>query len=195
MLINLDDSRTQWPLPILIRRALWSCILQPLVRFLPKQLSFLRIAALRMMGARVGPRCLILPGVRILMPWNLELSDHVALGEGVNVYNYAPVRIGRMTVVSQFCFICTGSHDYLSSDMRLTWAPIVIGEQCWIAAQVFLAPGVQVANGVVIGARSVVTKSIREVWSVHAGNPCIRIKKRVMATESCSSFVNESILK
>jgi len=195
MLINLDESRTHWPLPILIRRALWSCILQPLVRFLPKQLSFLRIAALRMMGARVGPRCLILPGVRILMPWNLELSDHVVLGEGVNIYNYAPVRIGRMTVVSQFCFICTGSHDYLSSDMRLIWAPIVIGEQCWIAAQVFLAPGVQISNGVVIGARSVVTKSIRETWSVHVGNPCVRTKKRVMTAEFNSNVSKDCIRK
>jgi putative colanic acid biosynthesis acetyltransferase WcaF len=177
-MIDLSQSRTAWPLSMLARRALWQYGLQPLVRWLPKSLSPLRVVALRIMGARIGPACLILPGVRVLMPWNLELADHVAIGEGVNIYNFAKITIGRMTVVSQFTYLCTGSHDHERIDMPLTFAPISIGEQSWLAADVFVAPGVTIADGAVVGARSVVTRSLPDSWTVYAGHPCRRIKAR-----------------
>ena len=129
-----------------------------MVRWLPKVLSPVRVAALRLMGARIADHCTILPGVRVLMPWNLELAEYVAIGEGVNLYNFAPITVGRMTVVSQFCFLCTGSHDYNRADMPLTFAPISIGEQAWVAADVYVGPGVSIADGAVVGARAVVTR-------------------------------------
>ena len=178
MSIDLSRSRTDWPLRLKLRRGAWTYLIEPLVRWLPKACSPLRIAALRVMGARIGPNCLFLPGVRVLMPWNLHLHDHVAIGEGVNIYNFAPVEIHRMTVVSQFVYLCTGSHDYRKYDMPLIFSPIIIGEQVWIAAGVFVAPGVEIADGVVVGAMSVVTRSLLEQWSVYAGNPCRRIKTR-----------------
>ena len=180
MAIDLSKSVTKWPLRMKLRRGVWTFLLEPLVRWLPKRGSPLRIAALRLMGAQIGPRCLVLPGVRVLMPWNLILRDHIAIGENVNIYNFARIEIGRMTVVSQFCYLCTGSHDYRKHDMPLVYAPITIGEEVWVAAGVFVAPGVSIADGVVVGAMSVVTKSLSEPWSVYGGNPCRRIKTRVL---------------
>jgi putative colanic acid biosynthesis acetyltransferase WcaF len=180
MAIDLSKSNTKWPLPMKLRRGAWTYFLEPLVRWLPKRCSPLRIAALRLMGAQIGASCLVLPGVRVLMPWNLLLRDHIAIGENVNIYNFAPIEIGRMTVVSQFCYLCTGSHDYHKHDMPLIYAPITIGEEVWVAAGVFVAPGVRIADGVVVGAMSVVTKSLLEPWSVYGGNPCRRIKTRVV---------------
>jgi putative colanic acid biosynthesis acetyltransferase WcaF len=178
--IDLSKSRARWPLRHKLRRGMWTYLIEPLVRWLPKACSPFRIVALRAMGARIGPKCLILPGVKVLEPWNLHLHDHVAIGEHVNIYNFAPVEIGRMTVVSQYTYLCTGSHDYRKSDMPLIYAPIRIGEQVWVAAGAFIAPGVHVADGVVVGAKSVVTKSLGEPWTVYAGNPCRRIKAREM---------------
>jgi len=34
------------------------------------------------------------------------------------------------TVVSQFCYSCTGSHDYHKHGMPVICAPITIGEGC-----------------------------------------------------------------
>jgi putative colanic acid biosynthesis acetyltransferase WcaF len=179
-MIDLSQSVTRWPMHIKAKRAIWTFLLEPLVRWLPKPFSPCRSFALRIMGATIGPHCLILPGVKVLMPWNLHLADHVAIGEYVNIYNFAPVTIGRMTVVSQYCYLCTGTHDYTLGDMPLTYAPIVVGEQCWVAAGVFLAPGVSIPDGVVVGAMSVVNKSLPTAWAVYAGNPCRMVKARVM---------------
>ena len=179
-MIDLSKSVTHWPLDIRIKRGFWTYFLEPLVRWLPKRVSPWRSSAMRLMGATIGQHCLILPGVKVLMPWNLHLADRVAIGEHVNIYNFSPVTIGRMTIVSQYSYLCTGSHDYTLSDMPLTYAPITIGEQCWVAAGVFVAPGVSIPDGVVVGARSVVTKSLPTAWAVYAGNPCRFIKKRVL---------------
>jgi len=187
MAIDLAKSVTRWPLRHKLRRGLWTYLIEPLVRWLPKAASPARVTALRMMGAHIGPNCLILPGVKVLMPWNLFLQDHVAIGENVNVYNFAPVKVGRMTIVSQYCYLCTGSHDYRRNDMPLVWAPISIGDQVWIAAGVFVAPGVKIADGVVVGAMSVVTKSLGDAWSVYGGNPCRRLKSRDIPKESTAS--------
>lgn len=182
MAIDLSKSITRWPLGLKIRRGLWTYVIEPLVRWLPKSCSDFRVLALRALGARIGSKCLILPGVKVLVPWNLHLHDFVAIGEHANIYNFAPIEIRRMTVVSQYVYLCTGSHDYRKIDMPLIYAPIVIGEEVWVAAGVFIAPGVTIADGAVVGAMSVVTKSLDTAWSVYAGNPCRRIKERKLAS-------------
>lgn len=178
MQIDLSRNQTHWPLQIKLRRALWSWLLQPLVRWLPKPLAPLRIAALRLMGAQIGQHCNISPGVRVLMPWNLSMDDWASLGEGVNVYNFAPVSMGAHSVVSQFSYLCTGTHDYTRADMPLTFYPIQIADQVWVAAGVFVGPGVSIPQGVVVGAMSVVGRSLDQDWAVYAGNPCRLLKAR-----------------
>jgi putative colanic acid biosynthesis acetyltransferase WcaF len=178
MPIDLSLSKTHWPLRTKLRRGLWTFLLEPLVRWLPKPCAPLRVAAMRLMGAQIGRVCMVMPGVRVLMPWNLVMHDSSALGERVNVYNFARVEIGSNTVVSQFSYLCTGSHDFGRADMPLTFAPITIGSQAWVAAGVFVGPGVSMADGVVVGAMSVVTQDLSEGWTVYAGNPCRRIKAR-----------------
>jgi chloramphenicol O-acetyltransferase type B len=53
----------------------------------------------------------------------------------------------------------------------------VVGNDVWIGVEALILPGVKIADGAVIGARSVVTKDIGpyEIW---AGNPAKLIRKR-----------------
>jgi hypothetical protein len=75
------------------------------VRDFATAIQSVRIALLRLMGAKIGRDCLIEPRVRILMPWNIELGDHVAIGREVEFLNFAPVRIASMSVVSQHTYL------------------------------------------------------------------------------------------
>ena len=178
--LDLSKSKTAWSLGIIVRRMLWTYGLEPAVRFLPKRLRIIRVLALRLMGANVAWTCMIMPGVKVLMPWNLEMGDHTALGRNTEILNFSPVRVGRMSVISQDCYVSTGSHDFEHPHMPLIHAPIEIGSECWLAAGVFVCPGVTIPNGVVVGARSVIAKSLPDPWSVYAGNPCRRIRARTM---------------
>jgi chloramphenicol O-acetyltransferase type B len=53
----------------------------------------------------------------------------------------------------------------------------VVGSDVWIGVEALILPGIKIADGAVIGARSVVTKNIGpyEIW---AGNPAKLIRKR-----------------
>jgi len=63
--------------------------------------------------------------------------------------------------------------------MPLITAPIIIGEGAWVAADVFVGPGVTIGEGAVVGARSTLVKNV-EPWSVVAGNPVRKIKNRIL---------------
>jgi putative colanic acid biosynthesis acetyltransferase WcaF len=177
--IDLTKSTSNWSRSIKIKRVIWQIFISPLFMMLPRPANKTRIWLLRLMGAIIGHRCLIEPRVKILMPWNMELGDYVVIGHDAEIYNYALVRINSMTVVSQYTYLCTGTHDYTHPHMPLIWSPITIGSECWVAAGAFIAPGVTIGNGAVIGANSVVSKDMPE-WMVCAGNPCKPLKQRVI---------------
>lgn len=177
--IDLTKSVVTWDASLKRRRAVWEFLVRPLFKALPRFAGRQRISLLRLMGARIGERCLVEAGVDVLMPWNLELESFVVLGRNTEIYNYAPVRIGSMTVISQYVYLCTGTHDYTHPHFPLTWAPITVGSECWVAAGVFVAPGVSIGDGAVIGARSVVIKDMPS-WMVCAGHPCRPLKPRVL---------------
>ncbi len=181
--VDLRSSRTRWPWVSLLRRVLWQVLPSYVVRYLPRPFNSLRIAILRLAGAKIGAHCLIMPGAKILVPWNLVLDDCVAIGRDVELYNHAQIRIGSNTLISQYCFLCTSSHDYTRPDMPLIYSDIEIGSECWIAAGAFVGPGVKIGNGAVIGARSVVTSNVPEKM-VCAGNPCRPIKPRELTAEA-----------
>ena len=176
-LIDLRKGNQVWSLKTKLKRGIWNLTWAVLFRPTPKRRGNpFRLFLLRCFGAQIHGDPLVHPTCRIWLPWELEIGEYSAIGERVEIYNYGRVAIGPMTVVSQYCYLCTGTHDYTHPYMPLTWKPITIGAECWVAAGVFIAPGVVVNDGAVVGAYSVVTKDV-PAWTVCAGNPC-KIKKR-----------------
>lgn len=68
------------------------------------------------------------------------------------------------------------SNPQIVPDMReLFCEEIHIGRNCWIGENVVILPGVTIGDGCVIGANSVVNKSIKD-YSIVAGVPAKTIK-------------------
>jgi putative colanic acid biosynthesis acetyltransferase WcaF len=76
--------------------------------------------------------------------------------------------------VAQEVYLCTGTHDFSLPHRPLQTAPIRIGADAFIGARAFLLPGVSVGEGAIVGACSVVTRSVSAATLV-AGNAARRI--------------------
>lgn len=149
----------------------WQLFCAVFMRLSPRPFHRWRALCLRLWGARIGPGCRIYPGAIIWAPWNLECAERACVADGVELYNPAPIRLGRQTVVSQGAFVCTASHDYAKLSFPLVTRAVTIGANAWIGARAIVLPGCEIGEGSVIGAGSVVTHSTPP-WSVCAGNPC-----------------------
>ena len=60
--------------------------------------------------------------------------------------------------------------------------PIIIGDNCWIGADVTILPGVTIGSNTIIGAKSVVTKDIPD-HVIAVGNPC-RVMRPITEKDS-----------
>lgn len=158
------------------RRAVWG-IVQPLFRYSPRHLYGWRNLLLRCMGAEVGRRVKVYPSVRLTDPWNVRIGDETVIGWDVILYALGPIRIGAGCVVSQGAHLCAGTHDVDAPGFPLLKLPITIGKDCWVAAEAFVGPGVNVSDRVVIAARAVVTKDCGPAV-VMAGNPARVVRER-----------------
>lgn len=170
-----------------VSRLVWQAAWLLLYRPTPKLFHAWRAALLRMFGAKIGKSAYVYPGARVWAPWNLEMGSHSTLADGVDCYCVAKITIGSYSTVSQYSYLCTASHDYsdpaiLSQpQMPLIAAPITIGDRVWVTADVFVAPGVCIADGAVVLARSSVFDDV-PAWSVVSGNPATVKKQRVLRT-------------
>lgn len=123
---------------------------------------------------------------------NIEQGAHfgdglrIGNGSGIGANSNIPssVTIGENVMMGQECLIFTQNHKYSSLDISMCRQgmqearPVVIGNDVWIGARVIILPGVHIGNGAIIGAGSVVTKSVPpyEIWG---GNPAHYLKSRL----------------
>jgi len=134
--------------------------------------SAIKVAVLRAFGAKVGRGVVIRSRVNITFPWRLTIGDHVWIADEVMILSLAPVTIGSHVVISNRAFLCTGSHRFRSENFDLVTKPIMIGDGCWIASRVFVAPGVTLRANTMCAAGAVVLKDAGPD-AVLIGNPAI----------------------
>ena len=132
----------------------------------------------RSFGAKIGKNVLLRPSVKMTYPWKISIGDNSWIGDDVVLYSLGEIEIGSNTVISQRSYICTGSHNYTNSTFPIYSKKNKIGNQCWIATDVFVSPGVTIDDGAVVGARSTVTKNI-EAYTINIGSPSKKVKNRL----------------
>lgn len=109
------------------------------------------------------------------------MGEHSCLGDYVDCYSVDKICLGAHATVSQYSYLCSASHDYTVPTMPLTTAPITIAEGAWVAADVFIGPGVTVGKGAIVGARSSIFRNVSP-WTVVGGNPAKLLNTRSLKT-------------
>lgn len=110
--------------------------------------------AARLLGVKVGTGCRILTSRFGSEPWLIKIGDRVTVTNGVT-------------------FLTHDGSTWLIRDeqgRRYRYARIEIGSDVFIGVNAILMPGIRVGDRVIIGAGSVVTKSVPS-GAIVAGNP------------------------
>jgi maltose O-acetyltransferase len=94
------------------------------------------------------------------------------------VLDVCPVRVGSFTMFGPAVQIYTAMHPWDAEQRRREefGSPVEIGSDVWVGGGAIILPGVTIGSRAVIGAGSVVTRSIPGgVFA--AGNPCRVIRE------------------
>jgi len=111
----------------------------------------------RKSGATIGERCRIIRPVRLgSEPWLISIGNHVELSSNVSFITHDG---------STWVF-----RDEPECNKILKYGKIVIHDNVFVGMDTILLPGVEIGANSIVGAGSVVTKSIPENC-VYAGNP------------------------
>lgn len=119
-----------------------------------------------------------------------EKKAIIYIGENVGIsssciWAYSKIEIGKNTNIGAQCIIMDSDAHPLNSEDRIhdkldkiQSEPIIIGDNVFIGTRVTILKGVSIGNNVIIGAGSLVCKSIPPNC-IAAGNPCKVIKSIV----------------
>lgn len=112
----------------------------------------------------------------------IEVGNNVFMGLKTVINTTVPVIINDNVMFGRNVTIMGGDHNIkeIGKPMRFVKSgginlPIVIEKDSWIGSNVIILKGVTIGEGAVIGAGSVVTKTIPP-YSISSGNPC-RVRK------------------
>ena len=157
---------------------LWWLVQSLFFKNSPQFLYGFRRFLLRLFGAKIGKNVIIRPTVRITYPWKVVIGDFSWIGDDVVLYSLGEIEIGENVVISQKSYLCAASHDYLKQDFPIFEKKITIDDECWLATDVFVAPGITIGKGTVVGSRSSVYKDL-PANKVCIGNPAKIIRERL----------------
>ncbi len=102
---------------------------------------------------------------------SFKVGNRSHIRQSTMINTSRPVSIGDDSAIGGKTLIFThGTWQSKLEGYPCTFAPVKIGHNVWIAWKVFILPGVEIGDGVLVSAGSVVTKSIPNK-SLASGNP------------------------
>ena len=136
-------------------------------------------------GGRIilGKNVKIRPYVQLLTyGGEIVIGENVLINQFTILYGHGGLHIGNDVQIASHSVLIPVNHKYDDinkpiKDQGVTKLGIQINDDVWIGSNVSILDGVTIERGCVIGAGSVVTRSVPE-YSVVVGNPGRVIKNR-----------------
>ncbi len=108
---------------------------------------------------------------------NLKIGKNVFINSCCRFQDHGGIEIGDGSMIGHNVTIATLNHDFAPEKRcNTTPKPVKIGKGVWIGADCTILPGVTIGDNAIVGAGSVVTKSVPANVIV-AGNPAKIIRK------------------
>lgn len=123
------------------------------------------------------------------MGGGIFIKDNVYIGQFFSVLAGGDVTINKHTLIASYVAVISENHGMNPEagigygKQELIKDKVEIGEYCWIGEKVMILPGVTVGDWSIIGAGSVVNKSIPP-YSIAVGNPARVIKRYSFETHN-----------
>lgn len=129
---------------------------------------------LRELVGSAGRSPFVNPNFRVEFGRNIHVGDEFYANYDCVLLDGAPITIGDHVLFGPKVGLYTSNHLFDATE-RLRGGclakPITIQDQCWLAANVTVLPGVTIGARTIIGAGSVVTHDL-PADVIAAGNPC-----------------------
>ena len=135
---------------------------------------------------KIGPHVWVEAPFYIDYGVNIEIGDHSFIHTQAVFLDSIKISIGKNALIGPGVHFYTAGHPLqseeriLEKDGHVSYLthsqPIHVGDNVWIGGNSCIMPGVQIGNGVTIGAGSVVTQNIPDKVLAF-GNPCKIIRK------------------
>ncbi|HEY1783120.1 MAG TPA: acyltransferase [Roseiarcus sp.] len=129
-------------------------------------------------GVRMAPNVSLRNGERIKIGAFAHIGSHCSLWAGDSI---GRITLGRHALLGPEVFITASNYEIAPGtpvmDQPKRERDVVIGDDVWLGARVMVVPGVEIGDGCIVGASSVVTRSI-PAGSIAVGNPARIVGRR-----------------
>lgn len=147
-------------------------------------------------GIFIGNNCVIYPRNRLVMgdlnanrDANIVIGNNVLINAGGYISGEGGLEIGNFVLIGPNVNILSAGHEFGDCDkpiqkQGLTYGKINIEDDAWIGAGSVVLQGLTIGRGAVVGAGSVVTRSVPP-YAIVIGNPARIVKYRNEIESEC----------
>ncbi|MBO1267705.1 acyltransferase [Arthrobacter cavernae] len=129
-----------------------------------------RVGFLRAFGAEIGADSAVFRGTTVLGIRQLKIGEACVVSFRCLLDARGGLTIGNNVVIASDTQFITAHHEPNSDDFAAVTTPTVIEDSVWIASRSTILGGITVGKGAVVGACSLVRKSV-EAMDIVAGVP------------------------
>jgi len=131
----------------------------------------------RVCGLSLADDATIYGGLRLRGGKRIRIGSGTSVGDRCELDGRGGLVVGKCVNISSEVMLWTAQHDYRTAGFPTLFDAIVIEDYVWIGPRCIILPGVTVAQGCVVAAGAVVTKSTQP-FGIYAGIPAKRIGER-----------------